>query len=205
MPTRVLDVESDDSDLVYLRESKSLSTHQTPPYVMLSHCWGPSQPFTTTKENLKSRINGITLLDMPQTFQNAVFLTRALGLRYLWIDSLCIIQNDIDDWNSESTSMMALYSAAADSEGFLQPRETTLVSLAQKSYVAKLQPPEAQRLGHTRDGLVGEPLSTRAWCLQERLLSNRMVLFGKEQIYWECQGRLASEEGECFPCEGNPV
>lgn len=76
----------------------------------LSHCWGPSQLITTTRDTIKDRIAGIELKDLTKTFRDAVSLTRNLGIRYLWIDSLCIIQLDKGDWEIEVNKMRIVYS-----------------------------------------------------------------------------------------------
>lgn len=63
-------------------------------YAALSHCWGEEAPYTTTEATLGYRMKGITQAELPVTFQNAITVTQALGLEYLWIDSLCIVQDD---------------------------------------------------------------------------------------------------------------
>lgn len=86
MPTRSIDVQPQNPGLV-------LTTGMTSPYAALSHCWGLSEdnPFAakyaTTDKTVESRMNGMILDEMPRTFQDAVYVTRLLGLRYLWIDS----------------------------------------------------------------------------------------------------------------------
>ena len=104
-------------------------------YTTLSHCWGPpgtKGPLRTTKENEQAHLDGIPLRAIPQSFKDAMLVTRKLGVRYLWIDSLCIIQNSKVDCELESDNMGEIYSnsfltiAAADSQnssgGFLLPR-----------------------------------------------------------------------------------
>lgn len=213
LPTRVLDIRASEQTLVYLHEQ--VESSRTAPYAALSHCWGLSQPFTTTIENLQNRKDGIRIAELPQTFQDAIIITRELGIRYIWIDSLCIIQNDPQDWQRESARMMMIYSrakivigasnATADSEGFLHPRQIEAVSLDQDTFSIKLLPPGAQRLSTTSDPVKAEPLSTRAWCLQERYLPYRMLLVGKQQMYWECSKMLASEDGDCVARNGGRV
>src|ERR1700744_2598321 len=102
-------------------------------YVCLSHCWGGLQPLKTTKENLSSHLHSIPPQSIPKTYQDAIELTRLLGIKYLWIDSLCIIQDSTEDWGKESASMCAVYencdiviaatSAKDATEGFLRTRE----------------------------------------------------------------------------------
>ncbi|KAN0092477.1 HET domain containing protein [Hyaloscypha variabilis] len=79
-------------------------------YATLSHCWGTSQVLTTTSENLPERKTGIRWSSLPKIFQDAILLTLSLGLQYLWIDSLCIVQGDNRDWTHESARMASIYS-----------------------------------------------------------------------------------------------
>ena len=78
-------------------------------YITLSHRWGMVQPMKTTKDTLSKRKAVIRLADLPKTFHDAVTLCRGLGVDYLWIDSLCIIQGDKLDWERESAKMAAIY------------------------------------------------------------------------------------------------
>jgi hypothetical protein len=71
---------------------------QTGSYICLSHCWGSSQLLTTTTMTLNERWYEIEWRKLPKTFQNAITVSRQLGIRFLWIDSLCILQDDTDDW-----------------------------------------------------------------------------------------------------------
>lgn len=90
LPTRVLDVESTDPDVVKVVEI----TDQEGPYIALSHCWGGDIAIKTTRDNFLTRQRDIRFHDLPRNFQDAVAVTRAVRLRYLWIDALCILQGD---------------------------------------------------------------------------------------------------------------
>ena len=132
LPKRVLDLSENKISLIETAGTNDL-------YIALSHCWGRQQIITTTKDSMDSRTEGINIEDMPQTFQDAVQLTRALGIRYLWVDSLCIIQDDIEDWSSQSAVMSDLYAgcylniaatrSSSGSEPFLCTRWTIRNSL----------------------------------------------------------------------------
>jgi Heterokaryon incompatibility protein (HET) len=90
LPTRVLDVSTGGTNHVRLVEAQGTGF-----YTALSHCWGkPDDLFTTTKVTLKQRLTGISLEELPRTFLDAVLITQRLGVQYLWIDSLCIVQDD---------------------------------------------------------------------------------------------------------------
>lgn len=107
LPTRVIDVGLDEkSDTVYLKETRDSDRD---PYMSLSHCWGKEQIITTTNGTLQDRKAGIKMSELSNTFRDAVIITRGLGIRYLWIDSLCIIQDDRKDWEIESAKMADVY------------------------------------------------------------------------------------------------
>nr|ADT63909.1 HET domain protein pin-c1 [Neurospora crassa] len=129
LPTRLLDVQAfgtgngppshlgDDVKLVCLSLAMgpgSDTNEFPPPYLTLSHCWGPPEkrPATTTKANLTQRMERIPFIELPRTFRDAIEITRKLGHRYLWIDSLCIIQDDEQDWAYEAALMAKIYSHA---------------------------------------------------------------------------------------------
>jgi hypothetical protein len=108
LPTRVLDV-SLHKDSVLLCDSKGIRMGS---YVALSHVWGDEMPLRTTTSNLDYFKDGIPLSTLPQTFRDAVFMTRLLECRYLWIDSLCIIQDSREDWAKEAARMADVYGNA---------------------------------------------------------------------------------------------
>lgn len=107
LPTRILDLKTQGpgNDL-RLVTTDNLSAR----YMTLSHCWGESQPLITTSENIRQREKNIVFNDLPRTFRDAVTVTREMRIRYLWIDCLCIIQGDKDDWELESSRMADVYS-----------------------------------------------------------------------------------------------
>lgn len=108
LPTRVLDLGEDLSiqNSIKLFETKGVEGI----YMTLSHCWGLTQFITTTRDTLEQRIAGIAFSDLSKTFKDVVSLTRRLGIRYLWIDSLCILQKDKEDWEREAGKMQSVYS-----------------------------------------------------------------------------------------------
>ncbi|PKK51178.1 hypothetical protein CI102_2800, partial [Trichoderma harzianum] len=135
-PTRLVDVQSNDGSTARLVNTKELASDINPKYLILSYCWGMgNQPAKTTRSNLRQRKHRIMVYDLPKTIQNAITITRLMGIRYLWVDALCIIQPDnddfLDDWNSEAAQMGNYYSNALfcisalyASEGFLGERHS---------------------------------------------------------------------------------
>ncbi|KAJ4304635.1 hypothetical protein N0V90_000161 [Kalmusia sp. IMI 367209] len=210
LPSRIIDVGGIDSPKIRLWEPVPEGT--VGKYISLSYCWGSSREFTTTRATMEERKRGITIADMPATYQDIVKLTRELGLRYLWVDSLCICQDELVDWERESARMLSIYSnayltvaavrASDSSEGFLGPRtERTLVELdytrgdVQGKVLAFNLPLRKEHIKHDFITLPREPLSTRAWGLQERVLSHRVLLYSSSQMFFECNEGYQGEDG----------
>jgi hypothetical protein len=120
LPTRLLFVGSGPDDILHLVESSQLVSddaikHALPRYAALSHMWGniaTSRHLKATRTSYDELRRSIGLHDLPPTFQDAVLVCRALGYLYLWIDSLCIIQDDVEDWNREAALMHRVYRMA---------------------------------------------------------------------------------------------
>lgn len=131
LPTRVIDVGTGD---IKIEPRLLISGNRRAKYATLSHCWeeGRCQPLQTTSRNFKDHEKEIHFHSLPQTFQDAIIVARKLGFRYIWIDSLCIIQDSPKDWQMECTKMADIYryssvtiagAGASDSHaGFLQQR-----------------------------------------------------------------------------------
>lgn len=266
LPTRVLDLgESTHSQLITLVETKG----QIQKYVALSHCWGLSHRIKTMKDTIEAHKKGILFSVLPKTFRDAIVASRKLGIRYLWIDTLCIIQDDMQDWELESSKMGEVYanayitiaasSSTDDSSGLFPSMEAridengvgyfssdtmshgrpglanaipdihfeegtdhptstalsdsalvTFETAAGKSKLfltpewmpsSRKEDPLTYRIGEfgrSFDPLNSEPLSSRGWTLQERLLSPRILHYGTNQMYWECRECLLAEDGAYF-------
>lgn len=144
---------------------------------------------------------GIPFAGLPPTFADAIRLTDALGLSYLWIDSLCIIQDDPLDWEAESTAMCDVYrgstiniaaSASVDCKGGLF-RQRNLLSVVPCVFQTTAGD-YALVCGNITTGPVArEPLSRCAWVVQERLLAPRTVHFTTNSVYFECHSRTISD------------
>lgn len=109
LPTRVIDVGPPDG---IQNPRLKITSGMEGDYTILSHCWGRAPLLTTTLSELDSRVDGISMDLLPQNFQDAVKITRKLHLRYLWLDSLCIIQDSPKDWEQESSQMGKYYANA---------------------------------------------------------------------------------------------
>jgi hypothetical protein len=206
MPTRVLDLGRDNSWDSDLRLASSAG--KSDQYATLSYCWGTYTGCRTLKDNLKLRESNIVFSELPKAFAQAVKVTRALGIRYLWIDALCIIQDDEKDWIREASQMAEIYlnghcrlaiTAGKDpTEGFFPPQEL-LASVA----VPNLKHADTNGelfqcyLTHPKHYITDVDqgyLNTRGWVLQERLLAPRTIHFTRDHIYCEDQDDICGED-----------
>ncbi len=217
LPSRLIDVgPSDGSTEPFLYEGESVSSR----YVTLSHCWGGSEVLTTTARTLAERRKSIPVSTMPQTFFDAVTIARKFDIRYLWIDSLCIIQDSLSDWEAESARMWDIYRNAvfniaakhssSSRGGCFAPKSGSLArpcllhfklpqsdSSSDESILmcASLIEPNSEMEQWPRGAgpKVKSALDTRAWVLQEQILSTRTLQYHQSWVSWHCLTMDASE------------
>jgi hypothetical protein len=178
----------------------------------LSHCWGGKVFTTLTADNFQSYLSRIPYEDLSKTFKEAILITRRLGFRYLWIDSLCIKQGDEVDWRHESARMGIVYSnstlniaASAAPDGSFGCFTTRMPD---QVYGCKVAIWETHRPRQTTvntwditvEYITGKfmenVLDTRGWIFQERFLAPRTLYFTPHQLYWEC---VTGKACETFP------
>ncbi|KAM0818858.1 putative Protein kinase domain-containing protein [Seiridium cardinale] len=193
MPTRLIDVGTSSEPSLRLVETAGMAYNK---YVALSHCWGDVPEhlkLCTYRSNIEAFKQDIEFARLPQNFKDVVTVTRTLSIRYVWIDSLCIIQKDKYDWEIEAGNMELVFSAAyctiaADSAesslaGFLHKREprpcVTVKSQASQLHFCKA-------IDDFHHDVEKSVLNTRGWVLQERALSRRTIHFSANQAYFEC-------------------
>jgi hypothetical protein len=182
-------------------------------YVALSHCWGSIErpPVRTTSENFQTHQGGIPFRKLPKTFQDVVEFAQGIGIRYIWIDSLCIIQDDHQDWLSEAAKMGEVYRNAtlvAAASGAKESSEGLFISNRLPATVLRLPYRVAGKIKGTfnimRLPTVWEwhpaagPLDRRAWTLQERYLARRLVTFMPRGVTWICRTTSVTETGRLF-------
>jgi hypothetical protein len=175
-------------------------------YATLSHCWGNSHVLRLTSTTLQSLQEGIAISELGQTFQDAIFAARSLGIQFIWIDSLCILQDSREDWQREAPHMSSVYryailniaaSIAADNKaGCFPNRNTSLIKpcTIQTAWVDCQN--ENYNLYHDsfwRYAFKDMPLMKRAWVVQELLLAPRILHLTGKQLFWECYDLEACE------------
>lgn len=191
LPTRLIDVGDKDDPKLRLIETPLRNDLR---YLVLSCKWGPFSHFNTTSKNVASHNYRIEFEELPKTFQDAVVISRELGVQYLWIDSVCIIVDVVKDLVQEMQRMedtfsnaycvLAASSTEGQSSGFLGPRKReACVKLAGSLGSAVWVTPFIDDFDKY---VLSSPLCQRAWALQERALARRTIYFTSEQTFWEC-------------------
>lgn len=187
LPTRVLDLfppslSTRNLDVRLI----TTNTEDRGVYVTLSHTWGSEHKLKLTANTLRTMTEGIEFTSLPQTYQHAIIVSRSLGFRYLWIDALCIIQDDEKDWLHEAARMASVYressctisthAASNDNDGFLHldRREGGSISLL----------------------VTASHLSQRGWVFQERILSRRLLHFTSGGLFLEDASGFKTPDGK---------
>ncbi|KAI0868944.1 heterokaryon incompatibility protein-domain-containing protein [Hypoxylon argillaceum] len=214
LPTRVIQVGKANDD-VRLVESRGLKER----YICLSHCWGEHQPLRTMRANLSEHMDSLPWEHVPQCYRDLIQLSRLLGVQYIWIDSLCIIQDDPDDWLAESLKMCDVYE-----NSWLTVASTALPNCSYELWSLSGRPknfrvatgttelgepysliaapaaywhPTNVDMGHRQREIW--PLLDRAWVFQEIMLSPRVLHFSRWELIWECRERTSCECGLMQP------
>ncbi|KAH8748133.1 heterokaryon incompatibility protein-domain-containing protein [Diaporthe sp. PMI_573] len=218
----LVQIPSDPENGVFLRPYPDVP--EGTKYAALSYCWGKRQVWPacrTTRQNLGKQLQQIPWATLPATLQDAVKATRQLGLEYIWIDSMCIIQDDEEDWQVESMQMATVYAhahvtlcaaLALDTRTgmFSQRNMKSLSHILTIRFRGEEFPIYAfhvpQESGRIEPRLLADiwrgslersleyPMFNRAWTFQERLASRRLLLFGKEELIMECASECVFEE-----------
>lgn len=218
-PTRLVDVGNSNEDIHLVLRGDSPRS-----YAALTYCWGkPSASwpsFKTTKSNIKARLSSIPASELLlPTLQDVIQATRSLGMQYIWIDSLCIIQDCSDDWKKESADMKHIYAnaymtlsaiaARTLAEGFLvrpSPCSVEMPLVIKKGAsdsvetgVAYFSYPSPSNItlivDHTE-------WASRAWTFQEQTLSRRILYFTDQFVCFECGTHSKVEHGSKDLTEG---
>jgi hypothetical protein len=217
MPTRLIDVSGGAIRLITTAHLNFDDAQEPPKYTALSYCWGLAPDaklqFTTTASTKSERKRGIAFSKLSPVQQDAVTVTRNMSIQYLWIDSICIIQQDEEDWLKESARMGFIYSYASftivslmptNQSSFLLPSVPEVHIPFQSSfptqsgittpspYIIRFSSAEThaastQRLTKLSPHLAPNRWVTRGWTLQEQALSRRLFLFGPAGVRFICQ------------------
>jgi hypothetical protein len=202
IPRHLIDISHPQCPRVVIHHSLP----QEAKYVALSYVWGINQTYVLTKSTLEEKCSGLDLSLLPKTIIDAIEVTRRLGYMYLWVDALCIVQDAGEDMKDEIAVMGTIYrnsavtiiaaNALSSVEGFLRVTESP------NFFVDPFDIPIMTKHGTVEYLSVGyrsyykpsrDPINTRAWTLQERILSTRNLVYSYDGLKWSCQ-----------TCERNP-
>ncbi|KAI1476512.1 HET-domain-containing protein [Daldinia eschscholtzii] len=224
-PTRLINVGAEGANFCQLVETKSdpvFSQSTDIQYATLSYCWGPpaesSRQFKTETSSLGERMRGFGVDQASPILQDAIRVTRALGIRYLWVDAVCIIQDDKQDWYRESSQISLIFqnstltictpASSSCQEGFLKRNWTTtrigfqssINEAVSGSYTLRLVGEVNDYFHATSDGmshaLIYSPWAMRGWILQEYELSQRALVFANTKLHVITEHGVQSEANE---------
>lgn len=179
-------------------------------YATLSYCWGAKSFFALKSSTIESLKSCIRMESLPRTIRDAITIVRRLDIRYLWVDSLCILQGSDkearDDWAQESANMNHIYQealltiAATGSgdayQGIFQPRVKQMPHcLVEYSSRASPEIRGLVSIGPSVTEHPGSPapLNSRGWALQEKILSRRILEYGTTEMVWTCRYHKLTE------------
>ncbi|VBB81674.1 Putative protein of unknown function [Podospora comata] len=200
LPDRVIWVRANTPGRIQLVEPSGLRAN----YIALSYCWGPVSPDTylTDAKNLESRKVGINYDELPPLLRDVVTCARALGIEYLWVDRLCIVQGDGGDFSTQAPKMGDIYgnatltiaaaSGESENDGILLERDSKAgpfsldLELKGMGKLTLKVRRRTHKIGTENVGGDYGRVSTRAWIWQERLLSSRTVFFTPRALKFEC-------------------
>ncbi|KAK0112811.1 hypothetical protein ONS95_014539 [Cadophora gregata] len=214
LPTRIIDVGSST-----VQPALKITNGEVGRYLALSHRWGildtQVKMLVTKRASIEEFCRGIPMASFPQTFRHAIEVSRSLGIQYLWIDSLCIVQDDFQDWEIEAARMGDIYEnayatlfaerASHCDEGLFSTEEdksTTNELIREIKYQDPRTGDSCWILASTRhtyypnslapdeafclvDKAVSQ-LQNRGWIMQEEILSRRKICFSSTELHWQC-------------------
>ncbi|KAK4450233.1 heterokaryon incompatibility protein-domain-containing protein [Podospora aff. communis PSN243] len=217
LPTRLFEINGSEEDLnVRLYIPSATDVELGLRYCTLSHCWGDTEVLCLTTATLQDFQQAVSVTTMPATYADAMRIAKSIGVRFLWIDSLCILQDSPDDWAQEASTMASVYEnsycniAAAigeNSAGGCYATRDPLTFAPCRILATDTRQLYARQywLDGSLEELEGNcdsGLFSRAWILQELLLPPRVLYFEPKSVYFECQRLRADErnvEGEERP------
>ncbi|PVI02330.1 HET-domain-containing protein, partial [Periconia macrospinosa] len=176
-------------------------------YIALSYRWSAvSEQFSSTRDNISDLKRFLPLWLLPKTIQDAVVFCRELGYRYLWVDCLCIIQDDGDDWKEAVNKMASIFENSHLTISALQSKDSNAGLFHYRKYqdlsssiCLRLRNGQLLTLrlnngqAELRHDISNSPMRNRGWIFQEKLLSPANIHFGKHALHWECRTCTISE------------
>lgn len=203
LPQRVVKIDTPNVVKIYVSQGERAE------YACLSHCWGnqSSNPvLKTTQSSIKKFQGQIPWEDIPKTFRDAIYFCHKLGVQYLWIDSLCIIQDSVEDWRDQGSKMAEIYESAIftiaatraknSSEGlFVRSDSKYVFRYMTVASLSRGRPPYTMHIREQLPHAINYPLLKRGWTFQESKLSCRTFSFENDELLWQCKNEIKCECG----------
>ncbi|ETS86958.1 hypothetical protein PFICI_00786 [Pestalotiopsis fici W106-1] len=220
LPKRLVTTGVSDGPIRLVRTAKF--TQKAVRYATLSHCWGDKLPLRTTSGNEAMLEKGIPESMLPRTFRDAIELACRIDIPYLWIDALCIRQDDPVEWAQEAAMMKDIYAGSVLTIAAANGRcsdDGCLTAMAPDdsfrpvgpfrdiNFTVKVSHGHSLHIrahnGDTRSLTRETALSSRGWVLQEDVLSRRIVYCMLPELHWRCQCCYQIESGAAFDLRNN--
>lgn len=202
-PRRYLSIGCSTDPTIKVIQAQNLNKRLgvTEPYAALSYCWGQDQMFKLTSLNMTDMEDNIPLSLLPKTITDAIRITRELGIKLLWVDSLCLVQDhdlaaevaNMHHYYGNSHITISAVTATSCHEGFLSDHPTARTDqhadFGPFYFPVDLGVPEKPSYLKLVGSMFGRqaPIDSRAWTLQEGLLSHRLISFTPRTVRWSCQ------------------
>lgn len=210
IPERIIDVRPEVARLTLREDHIQSHRASTLKYAALSYCWGSGEnQATTTVATLSGRQAGITETELPLAIRDAIKVTRSLSIPFLWVDALCILQDDPSDWERHCTEMHNIYGSAQVALCAANSRSCDKGFVRQSGRIIRIpfqsrQAPEIEGsfliqhngLPERFDFTLGAGTlfldtfssrwGSRGWVFQEKVLSTRRLVFGAHDLYFLC-------------------
>ena len=180
-------------------------------YATLSHCWGSHKFLTLGRVDPDAFRIRVPAEVLPKTFTDAIEIARFLCIDYLWIDSLCILQDDPRDWKRASLSMTSVYGGSFVNLAASRPIDGSAGCFFNRDTdwrcQIKVRSGESSETYdaiqyHYGNSLANAPLAPQGWAIQELLLPCRTLLFTRHEVFWECDKLVVSAT---FPNQDPPT
>ena len=211
-PARFIDISGLNSGKsIRLISTQVISQDEKIAYVALTHCWGGVVPLRTMRDNLNAHMEEIPYQSLPRTFKNVITIAQAMKVLYVWIDSICIVQDDSEDWQTEAAKMHKIYrgakltiSATSASHPNDGPDLSVSLPVARQFYVTEKGQPRKRAISvrhpvlpNLYDAFQQQTIHKRGWIFQERMLSPRILHIMQDELVWQCHALMDSESGRC--------
>jgi len=205
-PTRLLEVRGTDAEpIVRVVKSDSLAEETAIDYIALSYCWGSKLPLRLLRSTVEDMESGIPWQDLPRLFQDSIRFARSINIRYLWVDALCIVQDDRSDWEREAAQMGNIYYHSYCTLGATSSRNSTdPLAMPSFQHIPIQKGIQGERYDEVEVSTLGGDLTWtlhhRGWGYQEILLPQRYLDFDSNGLNLHCCNGTSSLHNSKSQC-----